>query len=140
MDIEIVLAVGIVAIVAALLISLRRKRKADQTPHPAVLLARSSGTTNHIPRPISYNPGVTVVETNSGFEEGMIIGSMMGAGNYSGDEATVEMHPIPDPPQFSGFGGGDSAGGGATSDWSSPDTSSCDTSSSDSGSCGGDSQ
>ncbi len=136
MDIEIVLEVTIAVVLVALFIYLRRTRlkvmpvsRGDYYAPPVL----------RVPSP-RYDPGVTIVETNSGFSEGLLVGSMMNAGrNETIVSETVVVNEITsDPPAFSGFGGGDSAGGGASSDWcssdSSGDSSSCVSGSYDSGS------
>lgn len=137
MDLYIISAIFAAVIISAVIYWLVTRKKKPVTPRNVVV------DPNEFYRRSGYyypNPGASVIEANSGFSEGLIIGSAMSAQQPM--EVIVEREVVvtesqPDPPAFEGFGGGDSAGGGATSDWSQPDMSSdstCSSDSSDSGS------
>lgn len=140
LDIYIWLSILVAAVLGEVIYAIANRKR--QRPNLSLHVA---------PTRYQYNPGVTIVETNSGFSEGMVAGAMYAQQRPVVDETTppqyqaVQGDPSAAAP-FAGFSGGDSDGGGATSDWSSSsDSSSCDTSSSscdsgpsDSGSSGGD--
>lgn len=156
MDLYIIGALWILAVLGALgYVIWRHLRKSRKTEDIAstICFPRPPGPSHHYDpirsRP-SYAyaympPGAAMVETNSGFSEGLVIGSMMAAG-----EPAPVIVSEPDTSQssndsasFSGFSGGDSGGGGASSSWDSGSSdSSCSSSDSgsscDSGSSGGD--
>lgn len=160
-DIEIVLEVTALAICVAVVIALRRrinKLNAELVNRGDYMAQYREDYAKHFSAPPHYNPAA-IVETNAGFSEGLIMGCALNAGQCEAQPTANDISIItgaadfelpyvsqspdtPDPPVFTGFCGGDSAGGGATSDWSAPDTSPSDSgydsSGSDSGS-GGDS-
>lgn len=146
-DIYVILWIGAVAMAVVIGFwfrpSRRRKKEmeaaSDTKAVPfinAVPFTRPIRLTNAMRRSIDtarpsymYNSVSSAVETNAGFSEGLVIGSMLSASDPE-PASPVEI------PTFSGFGGGDSDGGGATSSWDPPsDSCSVDTSYSDSSSC-----
>jgi hypothetical protein len=82
-------------------------------------------------RPVYYNPGVTMIETESGFVDGMVVGEIMAQRPAPIVEETGATST------FAGFSGGDSGGGGATSDYSAQDTPASDSCSVDASSSDG---
>ena len=144
-DIAVILTLTLIAVMLILFFALRKKRKvlakAAHFPYSDQYIRQSS--------PL-YSPGA-IVETNAGFSEGLLMSCAMNAGQCEAQPAANDIAVIDaatsfelpyvaqsltgahDPPAFTGFGGGDSAGGGATVDWGAPDTSSSyDSGSSDS--------
>lgn len=135
-------AIGVSIIAVTVMSILKRHRKLQQPVNrealqPIYIPVRAATRTVNVPvrvHPPSVRiherrvqePSVVIVDNSSSFDDGLIVGAMMA------DTSTYEP-PTPvmvSNPSFSGFDGGDSAGGGATSNWSGSDSSSCDTSSS----------
>src|ERR1700722_4861163 len=122
MDIIVILIISAVAAVFATFLLTRRKPKKQRPIHggyyPSVISKRSISRIPYTHTIVENNPVPYIVETNDGFSEGLLMGSVIQAAQ---DDA----------PAFSGFGGGDSAGGGASDSWGSSDSGSCDSGSSD---------
>lgn len=134
-DIDVILLGGMVLVIVAIVIYFIRRPRSPPAP---VIVEPYSG------QYVYYNPGITVVEGNAGFDEGLVIGSALGGSMPYREPAaaivnetvvinTIEppteyVPAVDDPPVFGGFGGGDSDGGGATSDWGAPDSSTPDSS------------
>jgi hypothetical protein len=140
-DIYLAILILAVAVIAAIIYAaVNRKRQQPNLNLRAVPPPR-----------YAYNPGVTIVETNSGFSEGMLAGAMYAQQRPVVEETVVvrddqsQYQAMQDPSTatpFAGFSGGDSDGGGVTSSLDAPsDSPACDSqndSPCDSGSGGGD--
>lgn len=127
MDIITVIIIALIVGVIVIAIAGRKRRKEASlhinvpAPSPTLHFQAEHYRSKY---PIDYNPGVTIVETNSGFSEGLIMGSMMA--EREPEVIVVETPVYSDAPSFSGFGGGDSDGGGASSNWDSGSSCSID--------------
>jgi hypothetical protein len=131
MDIAIVLLLGVCAIIIAIILIERESKRWS-----ALRGAGSLNPHKFVPEPTrivvgpamtGYNPGIGIVENNSGFSEGLLIGSMLSTQKSVVETVVIEEEAQgPPDPQFSGFQGGDSDGGGASSDWDSQGDTSTD--------------
>lgn len=154
MDLYIISALFIAAAIVAVvywLVTRKSKTPASVIPMPVPHSVPELRYTHANYYPYGYNAGATIVESNSGFHEGLVFGSMQAASRpvviREVDEVVVrEEVPVyvpvsDDPPAFHGFSGGDSDGGGATSSWDAPSSSdnSCSSDSSSSDTCSSDS-
>lgn len=115
--IDAMLILGAIATTAVIFVWVYRRRK------PVAMEVVPQGVPYYYP----YTPGIQVVETNSGFTEGLVIGSMMQAGeththtivNETVINETVVNETVVEeaPAAFTAFSGGDTDGGGASGSW-----------------------
>lgn len=114
--IDAMLILGAIATTAVVFIWVYRRRR------PVAIEVVPQG---QVPYYYPYTPGIQIVETNSGFTEGLIIGSVMQAGapqtivNETVINETVVNETVVEeaPAAFTAFSGGDTDGGGASGSW-----------------------
>lgn len=119
--IDAMLILGAIATTAVVFIWVYRRRR------PVAIEVVPQG---QVPYYYPYTPGIQIVETNSGFTEGLIIGSMMQAGapqtivnetviNETVINETVVNETVVEeaPAAFTAFSGGDPDGDGASGSW-----------------------
>lgn len=114
--IDAMLILGAIATTAVVFIWVYRRRR------PVAIEVVPQG---QVPYYYPYTPGIQIVETNSGFTEGLIIGSVMQAGapqtivNETVINETVVNETVVEeaPAAFTAFSGGDPDGDGASGSW-----------------------